>query len=82
LGRLSSLESVRDLFGHNRIELELVDMLAGAERSVLIVREKFLGDDGPPIAINRSIVYRVSDGKIVEIAIYEGDQYEVDELLH
>ena len=75
------IESVRDRFGEDRLELELVDMLAGAERFVLIVRERFLGD-GAPIEINRSNVYRVRDGKIVEIAIYEADQYEVDELLH
>jgi ketosteroid isomerase-like protein len=75
------IESVRDRFGEDQFELELVDMLAGDERFVLIVRERFLGD-GPPIEINRSNVYRVRDGKIAEITIYEGDQYEVDALLH
>ena len=74
------IESVRDRF-EDRIELELVDVLAGEERFVLIVRERFLRD-GPPIEIRRSNVYRVRDGEIVEITIYEGDQYEVDALLH
>ena len=75
------IESVRDRFGHDRIELELVDMFAGKERFVLIVREKLLTERGAPIVINRSNVYRVENGKIAEITIYEGDQYEVDALL-
>jgi ketosteroid isomerase-like protein len=64
-----------------RIELELVDMLAGDERVLLLVRERFYRD-GAPVDIRRANVYSVRDDKIVAIAIFEGDQYAVDELLH
>ena len=56
-------------------------MLAGDERVVLLVRERFHGE-GPPIEIRRANVYRVKDGKVVEVSIFEADQYVVDELLH
>jgi hypothetical protein len=33
------------------------------------------------VEVRRANVYRVRDGRIAEIWIYEADQYEVDELL-
>jgi ketosteroid isomerase-like protein len=75
------IETVRNLYGEANIELELVDMLVSDERVLLLVCERFLGD-GPPVEIRRANVYRVDGDRIVEIAIYEGDQYVVDELLH
>jgi hypothetical protein len=47
----------------------------------LLVRERFHQDDGPPVVIHRANVYRVVDDAIVEIWIFEGDQYAVDALL-
>ena len=75
------IASIRERYPEGRIELELIDMLASDERVLLLVRERFHGEEGPPIEIRRANVYRVRDGKIVEIAIFEGDQYVVDELL-
>jgi len=72
---------VRDRYRNGRIELELIDMLAGDERVALLVRERFHGD-GPPVEIRRANVYTVRNDEIVEISIFEGDQYAVDELLH
>jgi uncharacterized protein len=63
------------------VELELLDTLTGAERVALLVRERFHQPDGPPIDIHRANVYRVVDDHIVEIWIFEGDQYAVDALL-
>ena len=74
------IQTARTRFA-GRVELELVDMLAGEERVLLLVRERFHGD-GPPLEIRRANVYTVRNDKIVEIAIFEGDQYAVDELLH
>jgi ketosteroid isomerase-like protein len=74
------IQAARTRFA-GRVEVELVDMLAGEERVLLLVRERFHGD-GPPLEIRRANVYTVRDDKIVEIAIFEGDQYAVDELLH
>ena len=43
-----------------------------------MVLEK-LGDDEHRVEIRRVNVYRVKNGKIVEIRIFEGDQYVMDE---
>jgi ketosteroid isomerase-like protein len=65
--------------GHE-VELELVDTLVSGERVALLVRERF-GREGGTVEISRVNVYRVRGGRIVEISIFEGDQYEMDELL-
>ena len=75
------IRRVRERFGDGRIELELVDMLASDERVALLLRERFHGD-GAPVEIRRANVYTVRGGEIVEVAIFEGDQYVVDALLH
>lgn len=62
------------------VELELSDMLAGEERVALLVRERFHRDGGT-VEIRRANVYRVSGEQIVEISIFEADQYAVDELM-
>ena len=54
-------------------------MLAIEERVTLIVREVFHLPSGD-VEIGRSNVYRVQDGKITEIWVYEANQYEVDTL--
>jgi hypothetical protein len=56
-----------------------VDMLASDERVALIVREVFHLADGD-VEIGRTNVYRVQDGEITEIWVYEANQYEVDSL--
>ena len=75
------IQSIRERYRDGAIELELIDMLASDERVVLLVRERFHGD-GAPIEIRRANVYRVKDEKVVEVSIFEADQYVVDELLH
>jgi uncharacterized protein len=64
----------------DRVEVELVEMLVGEERIALLVRERLAGA-GSEVEIRRANVYRVRDGKIAEIWIYEADQYAVDEFL-
>ena len=73
------IQSFRDHYGEGEIQVELVDMLASDDRVALLVRERFLGDE--TIEIRRANVYRVRDGAIVEITIFEGDQYTVDALM-
>ena len=73
--------SIRERYRDGAIELELIDMLCSDERVVLLLRERFHGD-GEPIEIRRANVYRVEDEKVVEVSIFEADQYVVDELLH
>jgi ketosteroid isomerase-like protein len=65
---------------HGNVELELIDTLVGAEHVALLVRER-LGVEGDEVDFRRANVYRVRDDKIVEIWIFEGDQYAVDAYL-
>jgi ketosteroid isomerase-like protein len=74
------ITSVRDHYRNGKIELELIDMLVSDERVALVVRERFHGD-GPPVEIRRANVYRIQGDAIVEISIFEADQYTVDELV-
>ena len=55
-------------------------MLASEERVALLVAERFFGDD-LPITIRRANVYRIRGGEIVEISIFEADQYVVDAMI-
>jgi len=75
------IDAIRRHYGEAGIELELLDMLSSEDRVALLVCERFHGE-GPPREIRRANVYRVRDGAIVEITIFEGDQYTVDEMLH
>src|SRR5512132_1335836 len=63
-----------------RVEVELVDMLASEERVALVVRERF-GRPGGAVEIRRANLYRLRGDQIVEVWIFEANQYEVDELL-
>jgi ketosteroid isomerase-like protein len=74
------IQAIRDHYRDGHIELELVDMLTSDDRVALLVRERFHGD-GPPVEIRRANVYRVHGDRIVEISIFEADQYAVDELV-
>jgi ketosteroid isomerase-like protein len=74
------IQTIRDRYRHGRIELELIDMLTSGQRVALLVRESFHGH-GPPVEIRRANVYRVQSDQIVEISIFEADQYAVDELV-
>jgi ketosteroid isomerase-like protein len=62
------------------VEVELVDMLVSEQRVALIVRERFTREQGA-VEIRRANVYRIRGNEIVEVWIFEGNQYEVDELL-
>ena len=77
---IAYIETVRAHFRPGEIELELIDMLTSGERVALLVRERFLGQ-GPPVEIRRANVYRVQGEKIVEMSIFEADQYAVDALV-
>jgi ketosteroid isomerase-like protein len=75
------IQAIRDHYRDGEIELELIDMLSSDDRVALLVRERFRGV-GPEVEIRRANVYRVHEDEIVEVTIFEADQYIVDELLH
>jgi ketosteroid isomerase-like protein len=79
-GAIAYIQTIRDHYRDGEIELELIDMLVSDERVALLVLERFHGD-GPPVEIRRANVYRVQGDEIVEISIFEADQYVVDELM-
>ena len=63
------------------IEVELLDVLESErERVALLLRETLHSARGD-VVLRRANVYRVRDGAIVEVWIFEHDQYSVDELL-
>lgn len=63
------------------IEVELIDVLAGeSDRVALLLRERLLGASGE-LVLRRANVYTVRDDRIVEIRIFEHDQYAIDAYL-
>jgi ketosteroid isomerase-like protein len=62
------------------VRVERVDTLVGSDHVALMVIEH-LGSGPGELVINRTNVYRIVGGEIVEIRIFEGDQYLVDEHL-
>ena len=74
------VESAIALSHGGEVEVELVDTLVSGERVALIVLERFTRDEGV-LEIRRCNVYRVRGEEIVEVWIFEADQYDVDALL-
>jgi hypothetical protein len=62
------------------VEVELIDMLASEERVALILHERLQGATRT-LDMRRANVYRIRDEQIVEVWIFEGDQYAVDDFL-
>jgi uncharacterized protein len=76
---MAYIDAARALAHSGDVIVELVDRLESRERVALIVRERFR-QEGRDVEIRRANVYRIAGGKIVEVWIFEADQYEVDEL--
>ena len=60
------------------VEVEVLDRLVSEERVALVLRESAARGD-ELLQLRRVNVYRVTDGKIRAIEIFEANQYEVDE---
>jgi ketosteroid isomerase-like protein len=73
------IQTVREHYREGGIELELLDMLESGDRVALLVVERF-HLEGSTVEIRRANVYRVENDAIVEITIFEADQYAVDDL--
>jgi ketosteroid isomerase-like protein len=59
------------------VEVEVLDRLTSGERVALLLRER-ARRGGETLDIRRVNLYRVRDGRIVEIDVFEADQYQVD----
>jgi ketosteroid isomerase-like protein len=77
---IAYIEAARAKSRDRDVELEVIDTLASEERVMLLVRERFARDGGV-VDIGRANVYTVHGESIVEVWIFEGDQYAVDELV-
>jgi hypothetical protein len=58
-------------------EVEVLDRMVSEERVALLLREAVSRGD-ERLELRRINTYRVRDDKIVEIDIFEADQYDVD----
>jgi ketosteroid isomerase-like protein len=77
---MAYIEAARARSREHQVQVEIVDALVGEERFALVVVERF-HRDGEVVEIPRANVYRVRGEEIVEIWIFEGDQYAVDDLM-
>lgn len=80
-GRDAAIAYIRAAVARARdVEVELIDMLASEERVALILRERLQGATRT-LDMRRANVYRIRGEQIVEVWIFEGDQYAVDDFL-
>jgi ketosteroid isomerase-like protein len=63
--------------GREDVTVEIIDALVGQDHIALLVHER-LGSGDDALDIWRANVYRIRNDKIVEIRIFEADQYAVD----
>ncbi len=79
-GREAVVSAIRALLDRTDglpVEVEVIDRLTSRDRVALLLREATTrGAD--QLEIRRVNVYRVRDDQIIEIEIFEGDQYAVD----
>ena len=68
------------LAGTTGVQVELEDMLAREEHIALVLRERLARGDRE-LNMRRTNLYRIRDGAIVEVSIFEAHQSEVDEFM-
>jgi uncharacterized protein len=64
----------------NRELVEVVDILAGETRGAIIAHER-LGHGAARVVVERTLVYRVGGGRILECWVRESDQALIDMLV-
>jgi ketosteroid isomerase-like protein len=80
-GRANVIAAIRALLartGDLSAEVEVIDRLTSKDRVALMLREAVSRSEAS-LELYRVNVYRVLNGKIAQIDIYEANQYEVDE---
>jgi len=80
-GRAAALAALAELARRaNRKVLAVHDVLEGASRGALLVRERF-ERGGRVLELERVLVFRVQDDRIAECWAYDEDPRALDELL-
>jgi uncharacterized protein (TIGR02246 family) len=78
-GREAVVACIRALLERTEgVQVEVLDALSSEQHVALLLRE-VATRPGAEIDLRRVNLYRIRDGKIVAITIFEGDQYAVDE---
>jgi uncharacterized protein (TIGR02246 family) len=80
-GRTAVVAAIRALLARttdSSAEVEVLDRLVSGNRVAMVLREAVVRGD-ERLDLQRVNVYRIEGGRIVDIRIYEADQYDVDE---
>lgn len=81
IGKDTALATLAKLTRHtNRRLLDIIDVMAGPNRAVIIAREQF-ERGGRTAELERILVYAIRDDKLRECWVYDGDRALVDSLL-
>ncbi|HKB38332.1 MAG TPA: nuclear transport factor 2 family protein [Gemmataceae bacterium] len=81
VGRTAALKALAEVSRRtNRRLLNIVDVMAGPHRAIVIAREAFQRDL-LRAELDRVLVYTVTDGKLHHCWVYDGDQALVDRFL-
>jgi ketosteroid isomerase-like protein len=81
VGRANVIAAIQALLARTSglsAEVEVIDRLTSGDRVALVLREA-VSRSQASLELYRVNLYRVVNGKIAEIDIYEANQYEVDE---
>jgi uncharacterized protein len=81
VGKPAALAALADFTRRTERQLvAVVDVMAGAERGVVIAREA-LGKGAERVEVERTLVYRVHDGQFAECWLRDADQALIDRLV-
>lgn len=75
---IATIEALLTRTSDLNAEIEVLDHLVSANRVAMVLREGVVRGE-KHLEIRRVNIYRVEHDKIVEIDIYEANQYEVDD---
>jgi ketosteroid isomerase-like protein len=75
---VTAITSLLERTGDDPVEVEVLDRLSTQSRMAVVVREVVQREDAR-LELRRVNVYTVRDDRIVDIDIFEANQYEVDE---
>jgi hypothetical protein len=75
---IAAIQALLARTGDASVEVEVLDRLFSGDRVAMVLREATVRGS-QRLQLRRVNLYRVAGGKIVDIDIYEANQYEVDE---
>jgi len=77
-GVVSAIQALLSRTSDASVDVAVIDRLVSGSRVAMVLRETVVRGD-QRLELKRVNVYRIVDGMIAEIDIYEANQYEVDE---